>query len=254
MKRKGIRLLPLAVLCLFVRAEGAASATLPVKVPVSEDAQVRVALSNTNPNMIVVPGDRITGIDSAQGMFLNDNRGQSGRANGGVVLMTAQTEPFTFFIRTEGGLVVSLIGVPQKRDGRVLHLVSDKPIRHQKAVHWEQSHPYVTTLTAIHKAALAGLVPDGFKAAPATALPAFSLPGGMAVQSKKMWNGGNLRLFRLDIRNNTAFSLAIPERLFQASGVRSVMVFPYSATLMPSATAQVWITVSNREEGKHGQY
>ena len=88
----------------------------PVRIPVTADSQVKVAFSNTQPNMLLVPGDRIVAVDSASGIFLNDGlKSLTGNASGGVVLMTAQTEPFTFYLRTAGGLTVSVVAVPQKR-------------------------------------------------------------------------------------------------------------------------------------------
>nr|WP_250855043.1 type-F conjugative transfer system secretin TraK [Escherichia coli] len=122
-----------ALLCGLVgNVQAAPVAQKPVQVPVSPDAQARVALSNTQPNLLVVPGDRIVGVDSAQGTFTNTGEyGQTGIANGGVILMTEKTAPFTFYIRTEGGLVVSVIGQPQARDGRVVHLISERPVRHR---------------------------------------------------------------------------------------------------------------------------
>ncbi|EBK2214667.1 conjugal transfer protein TraK, partial [Salmonella enterica subsp. enterica serovar Schwarzengrund] len=76
------------------------AAQQPVRIPVTADSQVKVAFSNTQPNMLIVPGDRIVAVDSASGMFLNDGQtGRTGMANGGVVLMTEQTEPFTFYLR-----------------------------------------------------------------------------------------------------------------------------------------------------------
>ncbi|WP_181962068.1 TraK domain-containing protein, partial [Klebsiella pneumoniae] len=82
----------------------------PVDIPVGPDSQVRIAISNTDPNLFVVPGDRIIAVDSVQGMFVNANKAQ-GQANGGVILMTTQTRPFTFYLRTAGGLTVSVIGL-----------------------------------------------------------------------------------------------------------------------------------------------
>ncbi|HEM8182201.1 TPA: type-F conjugative transfer system secretin TraK [Providencia rettgeri] len=83
MKRRKSKLSQLALLALslglfsaFSLAEPAA--TLPVQIPVSPDSQVRVAFSNSEPNMLVVPGDRIVAIDSAQGMFINGNQKGAG--------------------------------------------------------------------------------------------------------------------------------------------------------------------------------
>lgn len=255
MKRKNNRYgrhrlaLLVSLLCLSGAALAEPVAMLPVKIPVSPDSQVRVALSNTNPNLLVVPGDKIIAVDSAQGMFLNDNKAL-GQANGGVQLMTAQTTPFTFYVRTEGGLTVSVVGVPQKRDGRVLQFISSRPVQHDDARRWEQSQPYVRTLISVQQAVLSGGVPKGFTEAPVVAVPTFSLPGWLSVTPQQMWSGGELRLYRLTVRNRGASVLAIPERLFQAPGVRAVMVFPFSTTLMPGTDTQVWVTVSNDGEGQ----
>lgn len=254
MKKNSLTWLAAAVACWCASALAEPVAMRPVNIPVSPDSQVRVALSNTNPNLLVVPGDHIIAVDSAQGMFINDNRAM-GQANGGVQLMTAQTAPFTFYVRTEGGLTVSVVGVPQKRDGRVLHFISDRPVHHEKARQWEASQPYVRLLTQIQKAVLAGKVPEGFAEAPVAALPPFSLPAWLGVEPLTMWNGGALRLYRLNVRNTGSAVLNMPERLFNAAGVRAVMVFPFSTQLMPGAQTSVWVTVSSEgEDAGHGQH
>lgn len=254
MRKNSLTWLAAAVACVCTSALAEPVAMHAVNIPVSPDSQVRVALSNTNPNLLVVPGDRIIAVDSAQGMFINDNRAM-GQANGGVQLMTAQTAPFTFYIRTEGGLTVSVVGVPQKRDGRVLHFISDRPVQHEKARKWEISQPYVRLLTEIQKAVLAGKVPEGFAEAPVAALPSFSLPAWLKVEPLTMWSGGELRIYRLNVLNTGSAVLNMPERLFNAAGVRAVMVFPFSTQLMPGAQTSVWVTVSSDGEGAgHGQH
>nr|WP_252403237.1 type-F conjugative transfer system secretin TraK [Escherichia coli] len=69
-----------ALLCgLAGNVQAVPVAQKPVQVPVSPDAQARIALSNTQPNLLVVPGDRIVGVDSAQGTFTNTGEyGQTG--------------------------------------------------------------------------------------------------------------------------------------------------------------------------------
>lgn len=254
MKKNSLTWLAAAVAYWCASALAEPVAMRPVNIPVSPDSQVRVALSNTNPNLLVVPGDHIIAVDSAQGMFINDSRAM-GQANGGVQLMTAQTAPFTFYVRTEGGLTVSVVGVPQKRDGRVLHFISDRPVHHEKARQWEASQPYVRLLTQIQKAVLAGKVPEGFAEAPVAALPSFTLPAWLRVEPLTMWNGGALRLYRLNVSNTGSAVLNMPERLFNAAGVRAVMVFPFSTQLMPGAQTSVWVTVSSEGEGAgHGQH
>ncbi|WP_247717512.1 TraK domain-containing protein [Morganella morganii] len=217
----------------------------PVRIPVTADSQVKVAFSNTQPNMLLVPGDRIVAVDSASGIFLNDGlKSLTGNASGGVVLMTAQTEPFTFYLRTAGGLTVSVVAVPQKRDGRVLQFISDRPAVSKPAERWERSQAYPETLIALQKGMLNGQLPDGFVSAPVTPLPSLSLPFPLTVQAEKMWNGGQLRIYQITLRNTGVRTAAVPERLFRADGVRAVMIHPFVSVLKPGATAQVWLTVS----------
>lgn len=220
----------------------------PVRIPVTADSQVKVAFSNTQPNMLLVPGDRIVAIDSASGIFLNDGlKSLTGNASGGVVLMTAQTAPFTFYLRTAGGLTVSVVAVPQKRDGRVLQFISDRPAVSKPAEHWERSQAYPETLIALQKGVLNGQLPDGFVSAPVTPLPPLSLPFPLTVQAENMWNGGQLRIYQTTLRNTGTTETGIPERLFRADGVRAVMIHPFAVTLKPGATAQVWLTVSRED-------
>ncbi|MEG0532629.1 MAG: type-F conjugative transfer system secretin TraK [Hafnia sp.] len=256
--RRPRALLSLAVVIASSLTGAAAQAAAPVKVLVSPDAQVQIALSNTDPNMVVVPGDRIVAIDSAQGVFINANDyGQTGQANGGVVLMTKQDKPFTFYVRTEGGLTVSIIGVPQKREGRIVQLLSDSPVRHREAQTWERSHPYVTTLVELQRTLLNGKVPQGYVDSPVVRGPAFaSLPAAVSVRAEQMWSGGGLRVYRLNVRNTGSSSVSLSERLFSAEGVRSVMIAPYGDNLMPATQTTVYVTVDNPTLGgqNDGQY
>ena len=251
-------LLSLAIVIASLLAGTAAQAADPVKVPVSPDAQVRIALSNTDPNMVVVPGDRIVAVDSAQGVFVNANDyGQTGQANGGVVLITKQEKPFTFYVRTEGGLTVSIIGVPQKREGRIVQLLSDTPVRHRDAQAWERSHPYVSTLVDLQRTLLNGRVPLGYIDSPVVDVPGFtSLPANLNAKAEQMWSGGGLRVYRLNVRNRGDVPVYLTERLFSAEGVRSVMIAPYGDSLMPATQTAVYVTVDNPTSGgqRDGQY
>lgn len=237
------------LLCVLAgNVQAAPVAQKPVQVPVSPDAQARIVLSNTQPNLLVVPGDRIVGVDSAQGTFTNTGEyGQTGIANGGVILMTEKTAPFTFYIRTEGGLVVSVIGQPQARDGRVVHLMSEHPVRHKAAAAWERSHDYVTLLVDVQRRLMNGVVPPGYMPSPVVAAPVFSLPAGMMVRAESMWSGDRLRVYRYRVSSHSAGTYPLSERLFSAPGVRSVVIYPRAETLLPGATTNVWVMVGQTE-------
>lgn len=65
-----------------------------------------------------------------------------------------------------------------------------------------------------------------------------------------MWSGGELRLYRLDVRNTKRHVVAFTEKLFQAKGVRAVMIYPFKTRLMPDEDASVWMTASGENEDK----
>jgi conjugal transfer pilus assembly protein TraK len=243
-KRNSHLQLLLAGVCGTVLCVAAQANVAPQQIPFTPDAQVNLVLSNTNPNMLVVPGDRIVAIDSNEGM-LGDSKGKTGQQNGGVVLTTVQDKPFTFYLRTEAGQSLSVVATPQKSAGRTYHLMSQHPVKRPVAQKWETSQPYVSTLVDIQKAVSRGEIPSHFTEGPATRLPAFmALPAMLQAQPETMWTGGELRVYRYRVRNTGTVGMALPERIFSAPGVRSVMISPYTSTLLPSGQATVFITMS----------
>lgn len=70
--------------CLFFSLP-AISATLsgtlaPTVVPLANGGQANIAVSNTDPNLFTVPGDRITAINSLDGGLTNQEQTDSGGA------------------------------------------------------------------------------------------------------------------------------------------------------------------------------
>lgn len=91
----------------LVMASG--SGTLaPVVVSLANGGQANIAVSNTDPNLFTVPGDRITAVSGLDGMLTNSE--QTG--TGGVVVATVSKKPFTFILETERGLNFSVRAVP----------------------------------------------------------------------------------------------------------------------------------------------
>ncbi|MDB9569449.1 type-F conjugative transfer system secretin TraK, partial [Providencia rettgeri] len=133
-----------------------------------------------------------------------------------------------------------------------LQFISNQPAQSAVAKRWERALPYPRVLVEIHKALLNQQTPNGFIPAPVTALPSFALPSAYRVTANKMWNGGELRVYQLDVMNTSAVSQPLSERLFNQHNVRSVVIYPYSDTVLAGATATVWLTVSNEvENGKY---
>jgi conjugal transfer pilus assembly protein TraK len=81
----------------------------PTVVPLTNGGQANIAVSNTDPNLFMVPGDRITAINSLDGGLTNQEQTDSG----GAILATVSKKPFTFIVETERGLNFSIRAVPR---------------------------------------------------------------------------------------------------------------------------------------------
>ncbi|TJZ59428.1 TraK domain-containing protein, partial [Raoultella planticola] len=123
--------------CLFFSLP-AISATLsgtlaPTVVPLANGGQANIAVSNTDPNLFTVPGDRITAINSLDGGLTNQEQTDSG----GAILATVSKKPFTFIVETERGLNFSIRAVPRAGVGRTIQLVSELVGTPGPAKSWE---------------------------------------------------------------------------------------------------------------------
>jgi conjugal transfer pilus assembly protein TraK len=121
----------------------AISATLsgtlaPTVVPLANGGQANIAVSNTDPNLFTVSGDRITAINSLDGGLTNQEQTDSG----GAILATVSKKPFTFIVETERGLNFSIRAVPRAGVGRTIQLVSELVGTPGPAKSWEESGPY----------------------------------------------------------------------------------------------------------------
>ncbi len=102
--------------CLFFVVPSISSATgtlAPTIVPLVNGGQANIAISNTDPNLFTVPGDRITAINSLDGGLTNQEQTESG----GAILATVSKKPFTFIVETERGLNFSIRAVPREGGG-----------------------------------------------------------------------------------------------------------------------------------------
>lgn len=117
-----------------VAAPAALSATI---VPLTNGGQASIAVSNTDPNLFTVAGDRVTALTSLDGELTR----QEQTASGGVIVSTLNKKPFTFILETERGLNFSVQAVPRAGAGRTIQLVSELSGTGEAARTWEESSP-----------------------------------------------------------------------------------------------------------------
>lgn len=224
-----------------------AAATAPVSLSFPPNGQFQLPVSNTNPNLIVIPGDRIVAINSAAGN-LTDKRNTR---DGAVLFSSTSDKPFTFFIETEHGQVVSVQATPRAGEGRSYRLLNAEPIARPAAKVWETAQPYESLLVALNNAVLQNRMPEGYAPADVQNDRA-SGPAGLSMTAEAAWTGNALRVVHYRVTNALTYSVALKEQDFWRQGVRAVMFSPPSASLLPGTSLSVFITRTQEVgDGEH---
>lgn len=211
----------------------------PTVVPLVNGGQANIALSNTDPNLFTVPGDRIIAINSLDGGLTT----QEQTDNGGAIVATVSKKPFTFIVETERGLNFSVRAVPRAGVGRTIQLVTELTGTPGPAKSWEESSPYEGLLVALNKAVRQGGVPPEYVSVPVTH-ESLAVPPGLRAVPEQVWTGHHLKMVRYRLENTTGSLRIVRESDFWQPGTRAVMFSTPAGPLLGGASMQVWVTQS----------
>ncbi|ARW85422.1 conjugal transfer protein TraK (plasmid) [Aeromonas salmonicida] len=199
--------------------------------------QLNLLISNSNPNLITIPGDRIISISSASGMLADKKNTKSGA----VFFSSLTDKPFTFFVETELGQVLSVNATPRKGEGRTYRLFAEKSSPRPVAKAWETGQPYESMLVSLNSSLMRGILPDGYGPAPLDKEPNINASGLMATP-KSAWTGNSLHVVRYQLVNPLSIPVPLREQDFWKPGTRAVMVHPKYNRLIPGASTFLYVT------------
>ncbi|MCB6865558.1 UNVERIFIED_CONTAM: type-F conjugative transfer system secretin TraK [Escherichia coli] len=219
----------------------------PATLSFPQGGQFRLSISNTDPNMIFIPGDKVTAITAQNGM-LADKRLTSA---GGVLFTSVATRAFTLYVETALGQTFSVVATPVKGEGRVYRLMSAEPPSRPETRHWETAQAYEKLLIALNRAVLTDTIPDGYGEVKPLA-DGINVPGGFSATPQKAWSGDKLRVDSYELRNANTWGVALREQDFWKPGVRAVMFDSNAQTLMGGGRLTVTVIRENGE-GTDGQ-
>ncbi|STZ74986.1 conjugal transfer protein TraK [Klebsiella pneumoniae subsp. ozaenae] len=114
-------------LALLISASLISGYVFADSITVNSFATISTGVSNNNPNSITVPDDRITSLQSTQGVLT----AREATANGSVVFSTLATKPFTMFVQTESGFSFTVNATPRKQQGMSL-VVNNKEVKRDR--------------------------------------------------------------------------------------------------------------------------
>ncbi|MHC0026552.1 type-F conjugative transfer system secretin TraK [Enterobacter vonholyi] len=232
---------------MMVVVNQVAQAQSPATISLPQGGQFRLNISNTDPNMIFIPGDKVTAITAPAGM-LADKRLTS---SGGVLFTSVATRTFTIFVETALGQSFSVVATPVKGEGRVWRMMSAEPPSRPETRKWETAQTYEKLLISLNRAVLTGNMPDGYGEVKPLS-DGIRLPGGFSVTPLKAWAGDQLRADRYELRNASTWGVALREQDFWKPGIRAVMFDNNAQTLMGGGRMTVTVIRENGE-GEDGQ-
>ncbi|EJD6094563.1 type-F conjugative transfer system secretin TraK [Citrobacter freundii] len=224
-----------------------AQAQPPVTLSFPQGGQFRLSISNTDPNMIFIPGDTVTAITARSGV-LADKRLTSA---GGVLFTSVSTRAFTLYVETALGQAFSVVATPVKGEGRVYRLMSAEPPARAQARKWETAQTYEKLLITLNRGVLTGVMPEGYGEVKPLAT-GIRVPVGLSVTPQEAWAGDRLRADRYELRNAGIRNVALREQDFWKPGVRAVM-FDSNAQTLAGGGRMTLTVIRENGEGDDGQ-
>lgn len=214
----------------------------PLVVPVGG---LSLSVSQDNPNVLEVPGERVVAISASGGVLLQKQQTSSG----GVLFATGQSDPFTLYLETDHGQTLTIHARPGKGSGRHYQLQGSDVSKRPEARAFEQGAPYEAMLVSLHRALLGGTIPDGYVDAALDDAPHLQVPG-LEITPERAWQGDALEVVRYRVTNRQAIDMTLrPEAIWQR-GVRAVLFTPDARVLR--AGAATWLYLTRTREVTHG--
>ncbi|CAI2533855.1 conjugal transfer protein TraK [Serratia ficaria] len=239
-------LIVLGILSAFSVSVPASAAGRDAKsVYFSNEDQLPVTLSSTNPNKIIIDGELITNIYGPGNAYEGQNT-----EDGALMIALNSASAFTLYIQTDRGSSVSLSVTAVSGPGRTYELIprSLPKVDNEDAKAWEEGQPYVNTLLSIAQAVVNGDVPPDFVEYPVSRADVYSPSIGLQFTAEKQWIGSHLRVTRYRMKNLSNLSMNFKERQFYVPGVRGITLSTQS--LFPGGQGYVWVISRFNGESK----
>lgn len=232
----------LAICSVLVIAPVSVALASPLVVPVGG---LSLSVSQDNPNVLEVPGERVVAISASGGVLLQKQQTSSG----GVLFATVERSPFTLYLETDHGHTLTVHARPGKGSGRHYQLQSSEVSERPEARAFEQGAPYEAMLVSLHRTLLGGAIPDGYVDAALDDAPRLAVPG-LEMVPEHAWQGDALEVVRYRVTNRQAVDVTLRAEDIWQRGVRSVLFTPDARVLR--AGAATWLYLTRTKGVTHG--
>lgn len=224
----------------------------PLSIPIANNHQAVLTLSNQDINRLFVAGDKIIRVNAPSQRLIVHND-----PSGSIFIQVLGQTPFTAFLATQSGGHFSLLMVPKSQPGITVQLIPDKLVLpghyHQAAAkRLEQSSAYEKTLINLLREDMHQHTPAGYTLIAVRAfsdIPIFQVPKyldekhTLSAQVIAGALGDQLALRQLRITNESKYPIQLLASDFYQPGVRAIALT--QDILLPQHSTIIYEVISN---------
>ena len=220
----------------------------PLELSFQNNDQLRVTLSSSDLNKILIEGDRITAVDGIKGSYSAKDT-----SDGGVLISPSPLPKGgskSLYIETEFGRAVSLKFSTTTVPGRTYKLQAKSPVRvlNEPAKTWEEESPYISIITDLFRTVMSGRVPENYidvqvdsqflKPSRQPYLP-------FELTRKRILVGFHMAMTEFQVKNMSQLKLNLPVDKFYIPGVKAAAASTKS--MEGKGVATLWV-LTNADE------
>lgn len=220
----------------------------PIEMMFSNNDQLKISLSNTDLNKVLISGDRIVSVDGVRGSYSAKDT-----ADGGILVapaMTTRADGRTLYVETEFGRAVSLKFTATPTPGKTyeLHPMSPPKVVNDLPKAWEEEGPYLSVITDLFGAVLAGGIPENYIEVAVDAQqsqPSKQPYLPFKITRERIFVGFHLAITEYRVENQSQLTLDLPAENFYMPGVRAAAAS--AKALAGHGVAKLWLVTKTED-------
>jgi len=201
-------------------------------IPVKDTLQIievgqgttAIKLSKSDPNRLTVQGDAITSIACMHRFCVNTIRHKEADALLVLDTLAQASTGFSFYVTTESGKTIPLLGVPEDMSGQTIEIKATGGSI--KAKKFENKNPYTATLMTVIKMMMrfgeTGVVPEGYAVSDIKETEQHNSHSGLSIVPVQAFSGDKLNGLVYRVKNNTSEPINLTGEQFYHQGVLAV--------------------------------
>jgi conjugal transfer pilus assembly protein TraK len=209
--------------------------------PIADNGATTAVISTNELTRIAVDQDRIVRVRGLEGIYDMKND----LAQGAIFIrpLEEQKKPFTLFLATEHNRNYVLHLTPQEQSADTI-LLKPKEIPREKSKKWEDSLPYIKTMTSLIAAMMKDNAPPGYTTQYLTKTKRQRVNDVMTTKLVRVYTGNHWQGFVYELSNRHKQTLSLCEQDFYQSGDQAIALS--NLTLAPKGHVLLY-KVSNHE-------